>query len=207
MLFLKLGMDPTASNGMQTEASRLHAAYEKAAQAGDTRALMNLSGPSQALKQAAYTTSQQKWIGWLFPVFYDHTRREIDYALTRIRRNLTPTEEICFWTQIGAEHAVMAAQLLDPTERAAINAAMQQYMKMENLHASCDAQVMPSLVALTERGASELDRFFTQAEQAKYKSVIHPVLAAHIVREGRRFVQTMQTLVSPAVSGIGRAVG
>lgn len=198
MLFLKLGMDPAASNGMQAEASRLHAAYEDANRRRDISALLALSTPSQALKRTAYDASRQKWIGWLFPLFYDHTRREIDYALTRIHRGsqrpLSPQEEICFWTQIGAEHAAMTAQLLDPTEKLAMQLAMREYTKMDQLHTSCAGQIMPSLLALTTRSAKELDSFFTTAEKAKLKSVIHPVLVAHIVREGRRFVQTMQAL-------------
>ena len=156
--------------------------------------MLRLAGPSQALKQRAYAESQQRWIGWLFPVFYDHVRREIDYALARIQRPLSAQEEVCFWTQIGAEHAVMAAHLLDPTEAQAFQEAMNQYVKMDGLHKSCAGQIMLSMVALTERSARELDRFFTTAERANLKSVIHPTLSAHIVREGRRFVQTMQAL-------------
>ena len=205
MLFMKLGIDPGSAGVLHAEAGRLHAAYENAARTQNIQELLRLSGPSQALKQMAYAESQRRWIGWLFPVFYDHIRREIDYALTRLQRPISVQEEICFWTQIGAEHAVMAAHLLDPTEQTAFRGAMQEYMKMDNLHKSCAAQMMPSMVALTERVAKELDMFFTTAEKAKFRSVIHPTLAAHIVREGRRFVQTMQAM--PANAGINGPAG
>ena len=219
MLFMKLGIDPGSAGALYAETARLHAAYEAAARTQNIPELLRLSGPSQALKQMAYAESQRRWIGWLFPVFYDHIRREIDYALTRLQRPISVQEEICFWTQIGAEHAVMAAHLLDPTEQQAFRSAMQEHMKMDNLHKSCAAQIMPSMqaltrrmnpgeagmVALTERAAKELDVFFTTAEKAKFKSVIHPTLAAHIVREGRRFVQTMQAM--PANAGINGPAG
>lgn len=194
MLFLNLGIDAGAAGPLKVEAGRLQAAYENAARTQNIQEILRLSGPSQALKKAAFAESQRRWIGWLFPVFYDHIRREIDYALTRIERTLSAQEEICFWTQIGAEHAVMAAHLLDPTEVVAFRGAMNEHAKMDGLHKSCATQIMPSLIALTERSARELDVFFTVAEKANFKSVIHPTLAAHIVREGRRFVQTMQTL-------------
>ena len=206
MTFLNLGIDPSAAGSLKTEAARLQAAYENAARTQNVQEMLRLSGPSQALKRAAYTESQKRWIGWLFPVFYDHIRREIDYALTRIQRPLSAQEEICFWTQIGAEHAVMAAHLLDPTEARAFQEAMNQYAKMDNLHKSCASQIMPSMVALTERSARELNRFFTTAERANLKSVIHPTLAAHIVREGRRFVQTMSRLTPGSLPGQRRVV-
>ena len=195
MLFIKLGIDPTSAGArLHAEASRLHVAFENAARTQNLQELVRLSGPSQQLKRSAYALSQQQWIGWLFPIFYDHVRRETDYALTRIQRPLTPQEEICYWTQIGAEHASMAAHLLDPTELIPFQQAMAEYVKMDNLHKSCAAQVMPSMQALTERAARELDAFFTNTKQKKPKSVIHPVLQDHIIREGRRFVQTMQLL-------------
>ena len=193
-LFLKLGIDPNSAPQLHAEATRLHAAYENAARTQNIPELLRLSGPSQELKRAAYAMSQQRWIGWLFPVFYDHIRREIDYALTRIQRPITPQEEICFWTQIGAEHAAMAAHLLDPTEMIPFQQAMNQYAKMDGLHKSCANQIVPSMQTLTERAARELDAFFTNTKLLKPKSVIHPVLQEHIIREGRRFVQTMQAM-------------
>lgn len=205
-LFLKLGIDPNTRRDLYNEASRLNTAYTTANNAGNLEELVRLSGPSQALKTEAYNAAKTGWIGWLFPVFYDHIRREIDFALTRINRPVSPQEEICFWTQIGAEHAVMAAHLLDPTESAAIHEAMTRYTNMKSLHDACRAQIIPSMVALTERAAKELDTFFTGAAIAKPQSVIHPVLQDHIIREGRRFVQTMEAINRPAItttSGIG----
>lgn len=212
-LFLKLGIDPNTRRDLYNEASRLNEAYTRAAQAQNLEELVRLSGPSQALKTEAYNAAKAGWIGWLFPVFYDHIRREIDYALRRINpafggasRPISAQEEICFWTQIGAEHAVMAAHLLDPTESAAIHEAMKRYTNMKSLHDACRAQIMPSMVALTERAARDLDMFFAPppAGQAP-KSVIHPVLQDHIIREGRRFIQTMEAINRPSIvtSGIG----
>ena len=208
MTFLNLGIDSGAAGPLKAEAARLQTAYESAARTQNVQEMLRLAGPSQALKQRAYAESQQRWIGWLFPVFYDHVRREIDYALARIQRPLSVQEEVCFWTQIGAEHAVMAAHLLDPTEAQAFQEALNQYAKMDVLHKSCAAQVMPSMKALTERAARELDVFFTNTKMMNPKSVIHPVLQDHIIREGRRFIQTMQMLDAPnpgntGTSGLG----
>ena len=205
MLFMKLGIDPDTRKDLYNEATRLHMAFTKAAQTGNIDELVRLSSPSQILKTEAFNASQKQWIGWLFPIFYDHIRREIDYAITKINRPVTPQEEICFWTQIGAEHAAMAAHLLDPTEKIAFQDAMARNAIMENIHSSCAAQIMPSVVALTERAARDLDNFFMSVQQTKPKSVIHPVLADHIIREGRRFVQTMEMMSRPSImtSGLG----
>lgn len=193
MLFLQLGLDDPQ---LKAEATQLHNAYTQAAQSGDINTLLNLAAQSQDLKTRCLEQSKMRWIGWLFPLFYEHIRREIDYGLTKIQRDLTAEEEACFWTQIGAEHAIMAVHLLDPSEKEAAIAGYEEFKKLENLHSNCQQQVMPTFVELSKRAAVDLDAFFNEAKAAKVKSVIHPVLADHIIREGQRFIETMNAIQS-----------
>ena len=194
MLFLQLGLQDAA---LKSEATQLLNAYTQAAQAGDTNALLNIAPRSQDLKtRCADRSNSGEWIGWLFPIFYEHIRREIDYALTRIQRDPTPQEEACFWTQIGAEHAIMAVQLLDPSEKEAQMLGFEEWMKLEKLHSQCTQQVMPAFVEMSRQAAVQLDNFFNTAKRAGVKSVIHPALADHIIREGQRFIETMNAVQS-----------
>lgn len=205
-LFFTLGFqDPL----LRKEAQDLYDAYVKAGTNVDQ--LLAIAPRSQEFKRRAFAIAKQKWIGWIFPTFIDHTRREIDYALTRMTRDLTPQEETCFWTLIGAEHAAFAAHLLDPVEAGPIQEAMRNNAQLGQLHASCQNAVMPSFVELSKRAALELDKYFSGLNLKTTESVIHPVLAAHVVREGRRFVETMNALqqrsLHPAYGGTSRAPG
>lgn len=198
-LFLSLGLeDPN----LRLEAARLYDAYEKAKASGSDEALLHLVAPSQDLKRRAYELSDGgKWIGWLFPLFYDHTRREIDYAMARIQRDLSDEEECAFWTLIGAEHAAMAAQLLDPREHAAVLKGFQISEDFQNLHEGCKQTVMPSFIELSRRAGEELDAYAKAS--GNLKSVIHPALGAHIIREGQRFLQLLDTATVPAAPSNG----
>ena len=202
MLFLQLGLlDPA----LKAEATQLLNAYTQAAQMRDANALLAIVPQSQDLKvRCAARSNSGEWIGWLFPIFYEHIKREIDYAMIRIQRDLTPQEEACFWTQIGAEHAIMAVQLLDPSEQEAQIAGFEEYLKLVNLHSQCTQQVMPAFLEMSKRAAVELDNFFNTAKREKVKSVIHPALADHIIREGQRFIETMQIIQAvPRSTGQG----
>ena len=196
-LFFALGVEEP---GLRAEAQRLYEAYEGARQRGSIDELLALSGPSQDLKQRLIEASRNRWIGWLFPIFYEHVKREIDYALTRMQRDLTAQEELCFWTQIGAEHAAMAAQLLDPTEHDAVLEGFRQAGNFTQLHDACQQQVMPAFVEMTRRAAAELDTYAKIAASGQVKSVIHPVLAQHIIREGQRFLQLLNSPGAQAVA-------
>ena len=198
-LFFALGVEEP---GFRAEAQRLYEAYTAAQQRGSVEELLAIAPASQDLKHRLFEASKNRWIGWLFPLFYDHVRREIDYALTRVQRDLTPQEELCFWTQIGAEHAAMAAQLLDPTEHEAVLEGFRQAGNLTKLHDACQQQVMPSFVELTRRAATDLDTYAKIAASGAVKSVIHPTLAQHIIREGQRFMQLLVTVPPPA-AGLG----
>ena len=194
-LFFALGVEEPA---FRAEAQRLYDAYSQ--QRGSIEELLALAGPSQDLKQRLIEVSNNRWIGWLFPLFYEHVKREIDYALTRIQRDLSAEEELCFWTQIGAEHAAMAAQLLDPTEHDAVLEGFRQAGNFSQLHDACQQQVMPAFVEMTRRAAAELDAYAKIAASGQVKSVIHPVLAQHIIREGQRFLQLLDSPGARAVA-------
>lgn len=193
-LFFALGVEEP---GFRAEAQRLYEAYtvaqQRAQQTGSVDELLAIAPASQDLKHRLFEASKNRWIGWLYPLFYDHVRREIDYALTRVQRDLTPQEELCFWTQIGAEHAAMAAQLLDPTEHEAVLEGFNQAGNLTKLHDACQQQVMPSFVELTRRAATDLDTYAKIAASGAVKSVIHPTLAQHIIREGQRFMDLVNS--------------
>lgn len=138
-----------------------------------------------------------KWLGWIFPSFADHVRRELDYSVALLTDGLGEGEkriktELCGWLQFMAEHAAFADHLLDADEHQLMKEATEIQGNLEDLHGRCRS-LTPQLINLSEKAGKALDRYFTKldANITNVHSIIHPVLALHVVREGRMFLQTL----------------
>ena len=189
-LFFKLGFDDLA---LKREAEAVHGLYTRAFQRGDMAMGLATLHRSQALKQRALAAVATGWRGWLFPSFIDHTWRELEAMKMRIAPGgLSSAQDICFWNRMNAEHAGFAAHLLDPVEHALHDAAMGTSRAIGQLaDASCAGQVLPSLLAMSRQAAADLNAFVSDPALLKAKSVIHPVLAAHVQREGQRSIAAL----------------
>lgn len=147
-----------------------------------------------------------QWIGWLWPLFIDHLRREGDYFIDIMQHKTPDTEATCkTWLVFMAEHAAFAAHLLDPTEATKIRQATAFIGEFERLHGGCNA-MNEQLLTMTKKAGTDLDQYFGQlgVGSPNLKSIIHPVLAEHVVREGRRFlavVDRLKTEISPLARG------
>lgn len=155
-----------------------------------------------------------EWLGWAWPRFIEHVRAELDYAWSRIvGMPQDPQTELCTWLGFMADHAAFAAQLLDPTEAEKI----RQALMIENHLADagcqcvpepiappdvpvsgCQASTLATLLTLSKQRGQELDAYFKNlgVGTSKVRSIIHPVLAIHVVREGQRFLGTIERLKS-----------
>lgn len=204
-LFMQLGLtDPK----LKTAAATQHAVWEefRKSLAGLTtdqaglardRVIPLAMGLRELKTQVVTAQAGGQWLGWLFPTFIDHTRRELDYFVGKITGQLAdPREEVCTWTHFMAEHAAFAAHLLDPQEVqlvAQANGLTDAFVLIGN---GCVSSTMSSLLSLGMQAGRELDAYFQLSGigTARVKSVIHPALADHVVREGARFLQTLGSL-------------
>lgn len=142
-----------------------------------------------------------EWEGWLFPSFVDHTRRELDYFVAAISGQqiqngfARASNELCTWLQFMAEHAAFAAHLLDPRERMLFKQALALQEKMQDLEDGCKSMEQ-GFIGLSLHAGQLLDKYFVTSGigTPTVQSVIHPVLALHVVREGRMFLRTLQEL-------------
>jgi hypothetical protein len=132
------------------------------------------------------------WAGWIFPLFVQHTTNELDYFVGRAwYAGWKPGESACFNVRFMSEHAAFAAHLLDPSEAALIRQAVAIRGQLEQLETGC-AAVGAQFQVLSKQAGAALDAYLsTQPLTKNGASVIHPVLAAHVVREGRRFLETI----------------
>lgn len=185
-LFYRLGIQEPA---LKDEAARLHAAYEQAKANDDIALALRTLEASQAFKLRALAASRRAWIGWLFPLFYEHTHAELEVFRIRIAPGgIAPRGELCAVNRFNADHVAFAAHLLDPSEKPLIDAAGRIAVPAALAANQCASDSYQSLVVLSRQSAADVDGFFSAFNPAQHESVIHPALAAHVVREGRRFV-------------------
>jgi hypothetical protein len=200
-LFLQLGL---VDQPLKVRASELHEMWEQFRK-GLAR-MSTRDAATQALALAMETRSfkshvldrlsKGQWLGWIWPLFVDHTRREGDYFIGRLQHQpLDIGDECQTWLQFMAEHAAFAAHLLDPTEAAKIRQAGTFISEFERLHGGC-AALNGQLLDLTDKAGKDLDQYFARlgVGTPQLKSIIHPVLAEHVVREGRRFLEVVKRL-------------
>lgn len=204
-LFISMGIE---AEPYRSRATALHEAWEKAR--GDMNALdARKSLTLEKAKSIVWTPTKQlaelktdvlhdqqrgMWLGWLFPLFVEHTLRELMYFVARVwHGGLPPNETYCANVTFMQEHAEFAAHLLDPTAHALIEPARAVAGEFEALRGGCHA-LTPALIELGRKAGDKLDAYLRTQPISPKNSVIHPVLADHVVREGQRFLATMNEL-------------
>jgi hypothetical protein len=134
-----------------------------------------------------------KWVGWLYPAFLNHITLELDYVVDKLNGiQYSPEEELSFWNRINGDHALTTSHLLDPSELDNVNKSADTAMEF-NAIPKTEKDVM---LRLSLHATKELDAFNKKAKikGPDVKSIIHPVLLDHIIREGERSIQTLQSL-------------
>jgi hypothetical protein len=128
----------------------------------------------------------------IYPTFLDHTAREAERFAKRIDQfsagkvEYDRGEVVSFWSRIMAEHADFIAHLLDPEERTLIDKALATSAKFRSLRDTDKA----------EGAADEIIAFKATAgkgiEAGQIKSIIHPALADHVLREALKFADELK---------------
>ena len=189
-LFFALGFEDPA---LKAAAQALHDEYDAALRRGDLAAAMSIVPRAQAFKKHAIREIGTAWRGFIWPTFLEHTGREIDTMLARVQGQLRSRQEILLGDRMLAEHAAFAAQLLDPAETELVKTAWSAAIRTTNLGAGCATDTLGTLSALSRQAATELDAF-VKGSLRTASSIIHPVLADHVRREGERFLATLDAL-------------
>lgn len=191
-LFFQLGL---VDLPLQVAAGQIHAAWEAARPTINTATVLPLAKELRAFKtELLRRLGAGEWLGWIYPTFVEHTRNELDLFVERLTGSVPKTIECAAWLRFMAEHAAFAAHLMDPVEAQRIRTAVAFVDRFSRLqHACTNGGVTQQLTELSMRAGSMLDAFVRE-QVAKAKSIIHPVLAVHVVREGRRFLYTVDRL-------------
>ena len=135
------------------------------------------------------------WLGWGAPLFYSHLQREGDFFIQKIaNKEKEPAEtELCSVLRFAGEHAAFAISFLDPSETKKIHEARVLLGRFLEL-GDCCKSVGPALLEMSLRCERQLDSYLGTLKPTTTRSVIHPLLAAHVIREGKRFVEIVERL-------------
>ena len=207
-LFLSLGL--VAAPELAREAQKNRDAWEtfraKGTSGADQRpAAITLATELASIKGRVLDRLEKgEWLGWLFPTFVRHMLQELLWFTQSLESAVTGSPrdakgDICSWLGFMAEHAAFAAHLLDPVEVRLVREARTMVGALSALRDVCGG-ALSSLVGLSDRAGRQLDQYLVSSGigTPKVRSVIHPVLAAHVVREGRMFLEVLGRLRTPA---------
>ncbi|MDS1030041.1 DUF2935 domain-containing protein [Bacillota bacterium LX-D] len=160
-----------------------------------------------------------------FPLLVDHVSREANYFRKRLEElnsgRLEPLpdtiiEENVFFLRIMADHAKFISHLLDPSERQLIEQARRFSHDFDQLLFQAkdlksmrpQSQTTPLLDQFLDQNKVSVKslRDFKQTARdlinsCRIKSIIHPLLADHVLREAERFLFIIDMLEQHLTSG------
>jgi hypothetical protein len=138
--------------------------------------------------QKAQESGQLKSLAW--PTFFEHVALEGERFANRLERfsagrvEMDRSEVVSFWSRIMADHADFIAHLLDPKEKALIDKAMKASGAWRSTGSGgSKGRVQNSLddfIAFKKSAGAGV-------EAGQIKSIIHPLLADHVLREALKF--------------------
>lgn len=152
---------------------------------------------SRSYLNKVFSISSKIWIGFAFPAEIEHYLEELSYFEKKVRGiSLSEKEELVFWSDVNKDHAALLAHLLDPKEKEIFqqcllymdifdefkkeaNLSLQFYYKLSNTITDFNT------LTLTLREYQAI---------GDLRSVINPLLALHIHREGLRALKELSKL-------------
>lgn len=138
------------------------------------------------------------WSGYIHPSFAQHILLELNYHVQNINGiKHSAQDEIKFWNTINGDHANFAKHLLDPTEVQLVEQADELAKKFAQLGKMVQSED-DMMIQLSLNAAKQLDAYGKTAQAGirnrSIRSVIHPVLIAHVGRETDQGLKTLRRI-------------
>lgn len=137
--------------------------------------------------------TRREWIGWALPSFIKHILMEAEYFKSRLTIGTTAYQDINILVRIVKEHAMVAPKLVDINQPRAEGQLGSIAGMLAQTQAMCSHGLEKQCIRHATANLEVADEFFVRKAPAAI-NVIHPVLLAHIVREGQRALQVSQML-------------
>jgi hypothetical protein len=133
----------------------------------------------------------------VWPSFFQAAAHEGEAFCKRLERlnkgepSLVRQEVAELWLGDASDHAAMVAHLLDPNEKRLHHDAMEASKKFLEIKAAAETDPTKVPAAAQERHQMEAEIQKAVAE-GRVHSIIHPLMADHMVREGLRFIEELK---------------
>ncbi len=196
-LFLHLLLHEPA---LKQQSLSLHSDWKQFLLSGrllDDARLFALLDETRALKEGILRRLDAgEWLGATYPTFVKHILRELIYFEEKLAGvKFTSSDEVAFWNITNSEHASFASHLLDPVHSSLHDEAETTSRMVRSLPTDND---LASVVMAIEAGA-DLDKWNKSREQeallGQLKSIIHPSLQSHVIREGEYGLAILRGLI------------
>ncbi len=133
----------------------------------------------------------------VWPSFFQAAAHEGEAFCRRLERlnkgepSLIRREVTDLWLGDAADHASMVAHLLDPNEKRLHHDAMEASKKFLQAKAVAESDAARVKAAAQERHQMEAEMHKAVGE-GRVHSIIHPLMADHMLREGLRFIEELK---------------
>jgi hypothetical protein len=152
-------------------------------------------------QQVVDRLSKGEWIGWVYQSLAEHTMKELVHMEKKVNKQSYPVlDQIDFYNTINAEHTGVTSHWFDPDpqndeDMARALELFHKGVKMVENHKQAEQQLY---LKLSLDYADELGQFEKKTKNRvnshTVKSIIHPTMIAHDVREGDRSVYCLKRL-------------
>jgi hypothetical protein len=135
-----------------------------------------------------------QWLGWALPSFVQHIMYEAEYFRSRLGAGTGSAADVNTWLQIVKDHADVGPKLLDPVINNYADQARPLSARIGGLQRMCSS-------ALSHQCLSDADQALQQANTwvrgiPAGMNIVHPALAAHILRENTRGIRVVRILAN-----------
>lgn len=125
-----------------------------------------------------------EWLGWALPAFVSHILFEAEFFRARVFHSTTAQQDLTAMVRIVKEHTQVAPKLLNPGQPSAETEAATLATRLAKLQSACSSSFFGECSS-RQADLAQADTFF-RVKVPQRLNIVHPVLLAHIVREGER---------------------
>jgi hypothetical protein len=138
-----------------------------------------------------------EWLGFAWPLFCDHITREVELYEHIAYGDPVPSGGVsAAVSQMGGEHALFAANLLDPTERAPSKTANEVGWKLVEMSKKPQGRSLMREEVALQKAIKEFIETTGLGTPSGAKSLVNLTLREHVLREQVYYAQKLQDAIN-----------
>lgn len=138
-----------------------------------------------------------EWLGWALPSFVQHILLEGDYFQRRLQGGVNAGQDFQTWLEIVKGHADIGPKLIDPKAEGFAEQAKPLSQRVAQLQSRCNVRTIEHQCLVDADQAIQQANAWVRNVPVGL-NIVHPTLAAHILREHDRALLVTRTLSQSA---------